>query len=178
MFCRNCGEKIEGSNNLCLKCQPVNRTETGKGLLHILLKGRIGRLRYLLYSAYVGTISMIVFGIFGITTIYPWTESASNIFSISNFLAILYIPITAKRLRDIGWPGYTAIILYVLGLIFGLNIAWLLISVIWGLILIFKKGDIGENQYGYPKSNGKSIKWIALGLIILFILAVIAISPI
>lgn len=178
MFCKNCGEKAEENINLCSECQSINKSESesGKGLFHILFKGRIGRLRYFLYSVYVGVISMIVFKILGITTNFPWTESASNIFGISNFLAIAYIPITAKRLRDISWPGYTAIIFYVLGLFFGLNLAWIIISLIWGFVLLFKKGDVGENQYGYPKTDGRNMKWISYSLLALFVFAMIILT--
>ncbi len=160
MYCKKCGEKTEGTNNLCFKCQSINKNKITKRLFDFIFSGRIGRLRYFFYIILFSVIFSIPFGImkeiFGM-------EAVLTIF---NFALFVFIPITAKRLRDMGFSGYYAIPIHILGLISDLS----LLSYVVGLYLLFKKGDDHINKYGDILQTTKKMKIIMFFVLIIFLI--------
>ena len=105
------------------------------GSIHLkkLFAGRVGRLQYFYITSIIlglGTAIMMV---------------NQNTF-LSLLISLLTIPITVKRLHDVGLPGFLAPI----GLLSYLGGYSIIAGAIFNLYLIFKKGDKEENKYGTP----------------------------
>lgn len=168
-FCKYCGGKIKGyqkdsQNRWDLNSKGGKKTEIKNSgtkirsnnssyqknrLFKLLFAGRIGRLRYFLYFLIIYALFLPAFILRDQVTLYNNGISIVNyIINLIFFLAI--IPIVVKRFHDFGAPGYLASILFLIGLldsVLGLNELTLLYFV-FGLLLIFKKGDNGTNKYG------------------------------
>ncbi|HRN70521.1 MAG TPA: DUF805 domain-containing protein [Candidatus Woesebacteria bacterium] len=102
-----------------------------------MFDGRIGRLYYFIFSSILIATGMVAYYL--IPNLY-----------ISIFFSLLTLPITFKRLHDLGLPGYLAPI--GLGSYFGGY--FLLFGSIFNLYLIFKKGETVKNKYGPPDDRG------------------------
>ena len=104
------------------------------------LEGRYNRAKYFWSSLAVGVIEYILSFILGLAVGYAggdqFTAGILSLFiSVPAFLLIAFL--TVKRLHDIGKSGWHY---------------WLLLiplyNIYLGLILLFQKGETGENQYG------------------------------
>lgn len=139
------------------------------------LSGRIGRLRYLAYFFSIYIFIAFIAGVFGAGFGFSSDDSelAGGVFLI--FLVIGYIAFffytfvfSRRRLNDLGWSGWWNLLFIVP-----------LVNLILSLILIFKAGEQGANQYGNPApANTLGIKIMAFlfpGIAIVGILAAIAI---
>ena len=106
-------------------------------ILHGLFKGRLGRLHYFLGTLVIlGSAALILY-------LYP------NVY-IDTLFTILTVPITVRRLHDIGFPGFWAIGGY-LGYLGG---AFILITIVFNLCLYIIPGSREANNYGEPPKPG------------------------
>ena len=101
--------------------------------LNRIFKGRVGRLQY-----------------FGITSVVLLLGMAIMMVNqnvvLSLLISLLTIPITVKRLHDIGLPGYLAPI----GLLSYLGGYSIIAGAVFNIFLFFKRGDAGDNKFGVP----------------------------
>lgn len=173
MYCKECGNKIENNNELCARCNPENKNEKKDSLYTALFYGRIGRIDYFLYLVLLSAILMlalaVIQAIFGLEAMLKST-------GLLAFVSIAYIPLMAKRFRDIGLPGKASIFLYVAGLVSKSIPILMSINILLGLILLFKKGDLAVNKYGLPASRSKHTKLIIGSIVISFVLLSILFS--
>lgn len=150
MFCKNCGTEVGDGNNLCKNCRTPSpdKKKSKRSFLHLIFGGRISRLRYFLYLIIFSLLMSLLLALpLSYIRVSYGNEIYIKSFSIIIYIALLFsIPIAVKRLHDIGWPGFLSLIFYVIGLIPGAYF----ISIIFGLILLFKKGEAGKNKYGFP----------------------------
>lgn len=133
------------------------------------LSGRIGRLRYLAYlmcSYLLVLIALSVVGIISAVLVPAMGEDAGSVLAIAA-MAIVYIPLlfyafvfAVRRLNDMGWSGWVSLLMLVP-----------IVGIVIALIVLFKKGDAGVNQYGaQPRPNSTGVKVAAFfGLVVPFI---------
>lgn len=133
------------------------------------MTGRIGRLRYLAYFMCIYLVIMLLVAIVSIIAAVAIPALGENNETAGGILGILmifviYVPMlfygfvyAVRRLNDCGWSGW-------LSLLFIIPIA----NIVLGLILLFKRGDEGVNQYGaQPRPNSTAVKVAAFfGLIL------------
>ncbi|WP_048690845.1 DUF805 domain-containing protein [Catenovulum maritimum] len=122
--------------------------------------GRLGRVRYLAHASISYLVLLPAAGLFAIS------ETLGAIGIAVGYAFMFYITIVAgiKRLHDINRKGWYLLLLFVP-----------LINLILVLILLFKSGDIGENEYGLPAHPNTAKTWI-LGLVmpLIFIIGILA----
>ena len=164
MNCKRCNNKIAINAKFCSKCglkipdivkEDIQKTRIKSPsyqkdrLFKLLFTGRIGRLRYFLYILIIYMLFIPVFILSDQITLYNNGVSIIN-YIIDLIFPLAIIPIVAKRFHDFGVQGYFALILFLVALfniVLGLDELKLL-SLIFGLLLIFKKGDNETNKYG------------------------------
>ncbi len=114
-----------------------------------LFKGRIGTTRYLLGLAVLQIIGIIL----GVIVLSVLISNASQIINLLVFLLgitlaapllLFQISLTARRLHDIGWSGWFALIMLVPYLNIGLF-----------LFLVFWEGQSKPNMFGIEPSRRK-----------------------
>lgn len=133
------------------------QNDDGFGDLKIFTaKGRIGRIRYLMY-----TIGITLIGAFlaGLLTLVP---VAGPILGIAVYIAIFVISIflTIQRSHDFNTTGWMSLVL--------------LIPIV-SLIFYFIPGTKGANKYGLqPPPNGKAMTIAAILLAAIFVLGILA----
>jgi uncharacterized membrane protein YhaH (DUF805 family) len=131
--------------------------------------GRLGRARYFLRSFGYYFVFLLLTGVLTAIGSLASPEFAPM---LSIPLAIAYVVVAlsqgVKRLHDLNWSGWW-LLLFIIPIV----------NFVLALLLLFKAGTDGPNDYGYPAYPAKRAGlWIglALGTIILFgILAAIAI---
>ncbi len=134
------------------------------------LHGRIGRVRYLVYSMVVSWILMFVLGIFSAIMLPIMTRSGT---SGGVIIALIYLPLfavgfvyTRRRLHDLGKNAWLSLLILVP-----------VINLFFGLYLLFAPGDPVANDYGPKPAAGSVIFMIAaviVPILFIFILAAIA----
>ena len=97
-------------------------------LERLAVKGRDTRLTYLSFTVFLTVILLIV-------------ESARS--DIAEFIVYMLflvpmIRVTARRLHDFGTSGWWMLLILIP-----------YVNIVFSLVLIFKKGDVGNNQYGH-----------------------------
>ncbi len=124
-------------------------------------RGRIGRLRYL---AYLCGMSLILGVLSGLATAALGEERGTLLNLTFNLPALVFCALSAiKRSHDANWSGWAAILAFI---------------PVLNLILVFKSGTAGANDYGNPAPpNTTGIKILALlfpALVVVGLLAAIA----
>lgn len=114
-----------------------------------LSEGRLSTAHYFLAILILGILFYITINI-----LFLYNNTLGNILYsfIFLFFYLLSLPLTIRRLHDLGWSGILAIV--GLGIGFYLN----LISIFFYLILIIISGTKNKNKYGEKPS--KDIKFI------------------
>ncbi|MBB2496705.1 DUF805 domain-containing protein [Aquipseudomonas ullengensis] len=132
------------------------------------VQGRIGRVRYLGWSAALLFIAMIVYGlVMGAIALSP---TLGIILAIPAAIAtiVVSVQIGVQRLHDLGWSGWLWLLNFVP-----------VIGSVLALLLLVVPGNTGANRYGPPpppNSRGVvALAWSMLLIPILGILAAIAI---
>lgn len=132
----------------------------GVGDLNVFTSaGRLGRIRYLMYTMGVGLVGMILIAI---GMMIPF---AGPFIAIAIYIAILVISVllTIQRCHDFNKSGWLSLLI--------------LIPLV-SLIFYFWPGTKGENNHGHqPPPNSTAIKvgaFLLLGLFVLSIVAAIA----
>ena len=163
--------------------QVLNRNETShpfnKQSLGTL-NGRMGRLDYAILSFSLGLLVLIVEKLLGINQFLVIFSSFTDEVIISESLLktavligyiqiLLFALITVKRLHDINYSGWLAMIFIIplinLGLLTGLLV---LIGIIIRLILLFAKGEPNKNKFGpIPDANHRNKLLLFIGVLIL-----------
>jgi uncharacterized membrane protein YhaH (DUF805 family) len=136
------------------------------------INGRIGRLRYLAYGVGAYFIISIVMGLAMIPFLRSGAESALTAvwlpLIIAGVMLVVYTVIARRRMHDIGLGGW-----YVLGLFIPI------VNLYFGLMMLFKRGDEGANEFGlHPSPNTLGVKILAFllpGVALLGIVAAIVI---
>jgi uncharacterized membrane protein YhaH (DUF805 family) len=125
-------------------------------------RGRLGRLRFLGYSA----VAYLVF--MALTVTIGMAAGASGAGSLlSNVIWVLLIPyvvfialVTIRRSHDMGWSGWMSLLALVP-----------LVGFIW----IFKAGTPGANKYGAPPPpNTAGVKIAAFGMLAIVLIGILA----
>lgn len=134
-------------------------------------KGRIGRLRFLVYMFYscllcgVGAVGIVSTGVLRVFIGAPSpTTPIAIVFSIGLALvpwSIFYVLVAVRRAHDMDWPGWTLLLT--------------LIPFV-GLLWIVKGGTQGHNRFGAPPPpNGSSVRigvWLMPAIVL--VIAVVA----
>lgn len=136
------------------------QNDDGFGDLKIFTsKGRIGRIRYLMYTMGVGLVGALLAGLMMIIPVI------GPFLVIAMYVAILVVSVflTIQRSHDFNTTGWMSLVL--------------LIPLV-SLIFYFIPGTKGSNNYGLqPPPNSKAIKitaFVLLAIVVLGILAAIA----
>jgi len=125
--------------------------------------GRIGRLRYLAYTA--GGYLIFIVAVFIAGAIYgAVTRSVAGVELIGWIIAIPYfiftIMVGIQRCHDMNWSGW-AVLLSIIPLA--------------GLVFLFMPGTKGPNRFGPPPvPNSAGVKVLAFALPVLMVVGVIA----
>lgn len=138
--------------------------------------GRIGRLRYLIYSFGLSYGIAMILGILVATIFGAYRFTFRDITSHANILPLILLGVifliailppmflTIQRFHDLGRSGWY-ILLFIIPLL----------NVFLALILLFRSGDKQRNDFGAPPPpNGLAIKIIGglmIGFIVLSVLA-------
>ena len=92
--------------------------------------GRLNRERYILRSLAVGLVAAVL--------MFLAIFISEKVATLVNILAVvIQIMLGIRRTHDIGKSGWWMLLMIIP-----------VVNFIWGLILIFKKGDYGPNEYG------------------------------
>jgi len=112
---------------------------------------------------------LVLFAIYPILGLEVMYKAIEFLFFI---LPIGHIPLVVKRFHDIGLSGKYYIFLSIASLVLvsKSNPILIYISILLGLFLLFKKGDLEGNKYGLPMGRNKYAKWILIGIFISSIL--------
>lgn len=131
--------------------------------------GRLGRARYFLRSIGYYFAFLLLSGLLtGLASIA--SPTLAPLLSVP--LVIVYVIIalsqSVKRLHDLNWSGWW-LLLFIIPVV----------NLVMGLVLLFKPGSEGPNDYGYPAHPARrAALWITLSLVLIAgagILAAIAI---
>lgn len=122
--------------------------------------GRLGRLRYLVYSFIVQLVIMVLIGILAAVAI-PLLTSSGNSTAQMLMLAAIYVPflismlvMAKRRLNDMNQSGWLSLLMLVP-----------LVNVVMSLVLLFWPGSAGSNAYG-PKPEKNSTALVVFGLLL------------
>jgi len=121
-------------------------------------QGRIGRLRYLAYSAAAG----LVYGLFVVLATAILGKTVGPAVSILGYLPLLVFIFLAaiKRSHDMNWTGWSVL---------------LTIIPFVGLIWVFKAGTVSTNDYGDPPPpNTRAVKILAFIFPLIAIIGILA----
>ena len=133
------------------------QNDEGFGDLKIFTsKGRIGRIRYLMYTMGVGLIGLLLAALLMVIPVI------GPFLAIALYIGIMVISIflTIQRSHDFNTTGWLSLVI--------------LIPLV-SLIFYFIPGTKGSNKYGLqPPPNGKAIKIIAFLLLAFFVLGILA----
>jgi len=100
------------------------------------LEGRLNRAKYLC--------TILIIGVVGYAVIIIWPSVATGISILASCAA--FFP-AVKRLHDINRPGGWLLLMFIP-----------VLNLVLGIVLLFKKGTVGTNQYGddpLSKNNEK-----------------------
>ena len=140
-------------------------------------RGRLGRMRFLVYSFAVGLAANVIMGIlqaiFGVAAMDPDTMASGALpAGMMVVMLLVMIPmliinlfITIKRLHDLNMSGWWVLLFLVP-----------LLNVLFGLYLLFAPGTDGPNRFGPPPPpNSGAVNFFGWVLIVLYSLAFIGI---
>ena len=170
MYCKDCGKKINADAVFCKFCgnkmekneehvnyEEIREIENNKIISFVknLFRGRLGRLDYFLFLvsnlAVIILFILIVSFISGIVSVFSPNspEISAFILIVAAIFAVIFwfIPVISaqiRRLHDINMSGLWIPLLFVPGL-----------GAIFAIILLFSRGNIGDNKYGKINSGGK-----------------------
>lgn len=106
--------------------------------LFFTYEGRLNRKRYLLRGLALGLVGFLVFYL--MTAAAFMTENVLVAFADVVVYAIIFVSsfmLSIRRLHDMGKPGWWVLILFVP-----------VVGIILSLVMLFKKGTEGDNEYG------------------------------
>lgn len=150
---------MEPSNPYSAPTASVSDIQNGEGFgdLKILTsQGRIGRIRYLMYTMGIGLVGAFLAGLMMLIPV------AGPFLAIALYIGILVISIflTIQRSHDFNTTGWMSLVL--------------LIPLV-SLIFYFIPGTKGSNKYGLqPPPNSTAIKIAAFLLLAFFVLGIVA----
>ncbi len=120
--------------------------------------GRVGRLRYVAYSAMYSLIGFTVMGVLAAIFGAVFSNGGAGMAIMMIIVAAGYIGIltgtftlVVRRLNDLGHAGWFSLLLLVP-----------LINLLMGLYLLFAPGQAEANQYGPKPCKNHGALWIAL----------------
>lgn len=156
------------SNAYAAPTAKLSDVDTATQPVAFALNGRIGRLRYVAYSTAMYIIVTVVFLLVMIPLGTVGIFNAEDGRLLPILLLIVYMGfftvIARRRLHDLGMSGW-----FVLG-----NFVPF-VNFYFGLIMLFKRGDEGNNEFGAQlQENSLGVKIMAFSmpaLVILFIIA-------
>lgn len=124
----------------------------GTGTRILAWNGRIGRVRWIVYTSVMWYLVSIVGAMI---TELAWPASKTLIVSLPTLIGIVMMavlaPISRRRLQDmgLGWPSLVLAVIPFLNLYFF-------------FLMVFKRGDEGDNAYGpVPSPNNLPLKLAA-----------------
>jgi uncharacterized membrane protein YhaH (DUF805 family) len=126
-------------------------------------QGRIGRLRYIVYTAIVLFVTAFVAGIAAAVLIPMLMKGGSNsnvaVFAmLAVYIPVLYgmVVMIKRRLHDLNHTGWLAILMFLP-----------LVNIVMSLYLLFWPGSKGSNEYGpAPAKNPLGLVLFALVLLL------------
>lgn len=135
----------------------------------LAINGRIGRLRYLLYSFVSTWVLMMVIGILAAILLPMLGRGGGNAGLV--MMGVIYIPVLAltfimakRRLNDLDRSGW-----------YGLLFLVPILNLLLGLYLMFGRGSEGSNRYGpKPAKNPGAILFVVLAVIAVFVIGILA----
>lgn len=161
-FCENCGTPVteEARDRQPAETSDAATFSKGQWSLSRLFTGRLGRLRYFAGGMFALVPFFVLVSLWGLINILTGTSSstASGLVNVTNNIIIpilfaaafifwiaAYISLAIRRCHDFGYTGWfslCALIPYA--------------GAVFGLIILFKKGDLNANQYGAPPVRGRA----------------------
>ncbi|NQZ07908.1 MAG: DUF805 domain-containing protein [Algicola sp.] len=130
------------------------------------INGRLGRARYLCYSAAITMLAIIVMGV--LAAVFGAVDEGGELSPLISLLILFPIAGTMvimarRRFHDLNFSGWWSITVLIP-----------ILSIIPGLFLMFAPGNKHENDYGLmPNKNGASI-YIVMGFFIIMLVGIIA----
>ncbi|MBU85221.1 MULTISPECIES: DUF805 domain-containing protein [unclassified Alcanivorax] len=136
------------------------------------LSGRIGRMRYFAYATGLTLMFYAVLGVLAAIMIPAFADSSMGVvigllFAVGAIVVLVFSwGYMVRRLNDINASGWLSLLMLVP-----------LVNIVLGLVLLFKKGSEGENNYGAaPVANSGGVIaafWIFLLLMVGYVGVVI-----
>lgn len=138
------------------------------------LSGRIGRMRYFAYATGLSLMFYAVLGVLAAIMIPAFADGPGALgvvigllFAVGGIAVMVFTwGYMVRRLNDINASGWLSLLMLVP-----------LVNIVLGLVLLFKKGSEGSNNYGaapVPNSGGvKAAFWIFLLLMVGYVGVVI-----
>lgn len=131
------------------------------------VNGRIGRLRYLAYCLAMYFIVSVGLGLLMIPMATLGKKPNVVVYlpiSITAVMLVLYVFIARRRLHDLDIGGWFVLCMFVP-----------FVNLYFGLIMLFKRGDEGGNEYGAkPSPNTWGVKVIAIVLPLIAVIGMVA----
>lgn len=139
--------------------------ETTGELKVFSLSGRIGRLRYLGWSAAMMLVSVLMYALATATLVASPVAGGVLMAVVAVAFTVVSVQIGVQRLHDVGWSGW----LWLLNLVPVVNI-------VIALIMVFAPGAPVANTYGAPPpANSTAVKLLAFSWIIFpFLIGILA----
>lgn len=138
--------------------------ETGFFALH----GRIGRLRYVAYATAMYFLSVLAISVLMIPlAIAGISQQGAPSWVTTILMGVLiagFAIIARRRLHDLGMSGWFILCNFIP-----------FVNLYFGLIMLFKRGDEGGNEYGsQPSPNTTGVKILAFSLPVIAIIGIVA----
>lgn len=131
------------------------------------VNGRIGRLRYLAYCLAMYFIVSVGLGLLMIPMATLGKKPNVVVYlpiSITAVMLVLYVFIARRRRHDLDIGGWFVLCMFVP-----------FVNLYFGLIMLFKQGDEGGNEYGAkPSPNTWGVKVIAIVLPLIAVIGMVA----
>ena len=131
------------------------------------VNGRIGRLRYLAYCLAMYFIVSVGLGLLMIPMATLGKKPNVVVYlpiSITAVMLVLYVFIARRRRHDLDIGGWFVLCMFVP-----------FVNLYFGLIMLFKRGDEGGNEYGAkPSPNTWGVKVIAIVLPLIAVIGMVA----
>ena len=132
--------------------------------LPFALNGRIGRLRYLGY-----VIALYFLMGVGVALLEPLLAGGPVPSAVLSSVAgigflVAYMIVARRRMHDIGLGGWMILCMFIP-----------FVNMYFGLVMLFKRGDDGNNEFGpEPSANSWGVKALVFGIPALTLIGIIA----
>ena len=146
----------------------LSDSDTVEDTAFFALHGRIGRLRYVAYATamyFLIIVAMIVLMIpmsaagMADKEAPAWVTNGLMVFLLAGFAII-----ARRRLHDLGMSGWFILCNFIP-----------FVNLYFGLIMLFKRGDEGSNEYGsQPSDNTTGVKILAFSLPVILVIGIAA----